>query len=190
MTVHRRLPCICGATENKCIVGKNGQIIFLRRFTCQQYWQCWQCWQCWCVEKNTKCTQKGHVMCEKIWWQVRPLSKSPLPEPRLVSYENDRPTNKLSHRQINRDRVKNGYRLKAWIDKLIRHRRGQKGRRVGYIWQRTGRYTHLLYQTKGISVMVYLREAAPSPTPCRSVRTPWAWEHAVESNTHGKERKG
>lgn len=32
--------------------------------------------------------------------------------------------------------------------------------------------TDLLYQTMGISVMVYLREEAPSLTPCRSAQMP------------------
>ena len=46
--------------------------------------------------------------------------------------------------------------------------------------------TNLLYQTRGISVMAYLRGEAPSPTPCRSVRTPWVWEHAVGQKTQDK----
>lgn len=46
-----------------------------------------------------------------------------------------------------------------------------------------GRYAHLLYPTKDTSVAVCWTEGAPSPTPCRSVRTPWVWAHAVGKDT-------
>lgn len=49
---------------------------------------------------------------------------------------------------------------------------------------------HLLYQTRDISVMVCLKEVAPSPAPCRSVRMPWVWENAVESKQKTNQSSG
>lgn len=117
------------------------------------------------------------------------MSKSPLPDPDNWTQEQeccrfyvrkDRATEEPSNRQKQRKWIHTDWKPE-WTDNQAFT---QTQAQVDWADRQVDRYTHLLYLTKGISVMAYLREEAPSPTPCRSVRMPWAWEHAVERKTH------